>query len=84
MVALQGEIFTHTHARTHARTHALTHDMHCRQALQSGSRPSQRQRLQMVRMLRGAGHPHSAALASQMEPDGEVVLASFAKGRRGR
>jgi len=47
-------------------------------------RMPQRQRLQMVRMLRGAGHPHSAALASQMEPDGEVVLASFAKGRRGR
>jgi len=39
-----------------------------------------RQRLQM--MLRGAGHPHSASLASQME--GDIVLANFSEGRRRR
>lgn len=44
----------------------------------------QSQRLQMMRMLRGAGHPHSAALASQMEPDGDIVLAGYSKGARRR
>ena len=49
-----------------------------------GPRMPQSQRVQMMRMLRGAGHPHSAALASQMEPDGDIVLAGFSKGGRGR
>lgn len=47
-------------------------------------RMPRRQRLQMMRMLRGAGHPHSASLASQMEPDGDIVLASFSERRRRR
>lgn len=47
-------------------------------------RMPQRQRLQLLRMLRGAGHPHSVSLASQMEPDGDIVLASFSEQRRRR
>ena len=47
-------------------------------------RMPQSQRVQMMRRLRGAGHPHSAALASQMEPDGDIVLAGYSKGVRGR
>ena len=50
----------------------------------SSPRMLKSQRLQMMRRLRGAGHPHSAWLASQMEPAGDVVLASFSQGSERR
>jgi hypothetical protein len=32
---------------------------------------------QVARMLRGAGHPHSASLAHHIETDQNIVLASL-------
>ena len=58
-----------------ARRERLLYMEHLNQLMREGRRD------QVARMLRGAGHPHSASLARHIETDQTIVLASLGAGR---
>jgi anti-sigma factor RsiW len=63
------------HARVEARRNQLAKIEHLNQLMREGRRDL------VARMLRGAGHPHSASLARHIETGTTIVLASHSPGR---